>query len=103
MLDAEGTFAVRMRQRRTARGHSLATLAASINERIPGTKLYTASTLSRFESGKRRIHLDDAYRIATRLGVEIETMLSPVTCTACDDFPPAGFVCQTCGAQAVWP
>jgi transcriptional regulator with XRE-family HTH domain len=52
------------------------------------------STVSRFESGERRIRIDRR-EIAERLGVRVADLISE--CPRCAYSPPPGFQCLRCG------
>ncbi|WP_405056990.1 helix-turn-helix domain-containing protein [Kribbella sp. NBC_01505] len=93
----ERTFAIRFRQRREARGWSQAIVASKLASMF--CRPEDQALIARVEKGKRRIHLEDAHQLAFLIGADIKDLLTPVECEVCNDFPPAGYSCQTCGAK----
>jgi transcriptional regulator with XRE-family HTH domain len=61
--------------------------------------LTTATAISKMESGLRLVSVDEAFVLAEAFGVTVEMLLSPTGCDTCDDAPPPGFQCRTCGAE----
>jgi transcriptional regulator with XRE-family HTH domain len=94
-FDAEGLFALRLRQFRQARGWT----QADVSRRLAtfGCRL-DQSSLARVENGHRRIQLNEAFALAALFGLEIERLLEGIHCDVCLDYPPAGFACEKCGA-----
>lgn len=70
--DAEQVFAKRLREIRTARKWSQATLATEIGTQ-QGIKL-DATAITRIERGQRRIYLAEARAIAGVLGTSVDAM-----------------------------
>ena len=59
-----------------------------------------ASGISRVENGTRRVDVDDLVVFAKVFGVRPAELLAPIeptVCANCDNDPPTGFTCQTCG------
>ncbi len=58
------------------------------------------SGINRIEQGARRVDVDDLVVLAKVLGVRPDELLTPFEleiCANCDNEPPVGFTCQTCG------
>ena len=58
----------------------------------------SASTFTRLRNDEGT-SLEVAARIADALGIPLGDLIAPVRCEACQDAPPAGFDCQSCGAK----
>jgi transcriptional regulator with XRE-family HTH domain len=62
--------------------------------------------LTRLETGRSgsgahvAMSVDVLCGLAAVLGVEPAVLLGAPSCRVCEDDPPAGFACRTCGAQA---
>lgn len=95
-FNAESTFAMRIRQHRLERGWSQAELASRMSK-LSGA--WDQATIARIEKGARRIQLNDAFLMAAMFGKQVEDLLDEMQCEACQDFPPAGYACQTCGTS----
>ncbi len=59
--------------------------------------LSNSQTILRAERGDE-IGLSIAVRIASALGLSLDALGKPPACQGCDDRPPPGFTCTTCGA-----
>lgn len=57
-----------------------------------------ATGLTRVEHLCRRVDVDDLAAFAQIFGVEpVDLLADAPACRACDNRPPAGFTCNTCG------
>lgn len=95
-MNPEQVFAKRMRAHREQRGWSQSTLADRL--RLYGIDLHF-SAIAKMELGVRAIRLNEAAAVATAFGVPLVKLLQEVRCDACNDAPPAGFACKSCGAS----
>jgi hypothetical protein len=85
-----------IRRLRAAQGFSTRQLElrlAMLGRPIP------SSGITRLELGQRRVDVDDLVALATAFNVTPGQLLTPFDCTVCHGQPPAGFTCQTCGAE----
>lgn len=71
VTQAEESFGQQVRAARTARGWSQAQLADALG--------LDASGVSRLESGRKRLGLSEAVRIASALGVSLDRLIAPVS------------------------
>jgi len=58
------------------------------------------TVIANLENGRRaEVSIDHVVIAAQALGVRVETLLGaePIRCPHCNDVPPVGFTCNTCG------
>jgi len=85
-------FARQVRQVRKARGLSSHTLAAMCGK--------TQGWVVLIEGQKRETKVEHADLLARVLGVPLLPLIDPGTrCGHCQGWPPAGYLCLTCGTQ----
>ncbi|WP_068922178.1 helix-turn-helix domain-containing protein [Planobispora rosea] len=85
-----------VRTLREARGWSREEMVARLAE--AGHRL-SVTQLQFIESGRRKvISVDEFYALAHVLGVPAHRLTQPTpNCADCQDVPPPGFQCRTCG------
>lgn len=88
----------RIRRIRQARGMS----AQALSEAMAGTPMSLGrSSIASLEAGQRRLTVDELFDFAQALGVPVTHLLAEgPECGRCNDKPPAGCMCLTCGATA---
>lgn len=85
----------RLRKARRLNQQSVAARLTDVGRPMP------ASSVSKIESGDRRVDADDLAALARVLHVTPQQLLdAPPSCTRCHGTPPAGFACNACGAGA---
>lgn len=82
----------RLRGTRELSTREMAEMLAEVGRPIPAT------SITRIEHLYRSVDVDDLAALASVLGVEIGELLSLAPCAVCNDQPPEGFICRTCGA-----
>lgn len=64
-------------------------------------RLIHATSITKIEGGARRVDVDDLAFLAAVLKVDPTVLLSPAPiCSTCQNDPPPGFECRSCGASA---
>lgn len=87
----------RIRRARCIRGVKLSELADGMAAH--GYPL-DSQALYRLESGRKRVvTVDEVVAVAVVLDVDVLALLEGPVCPACQDAPPAGFVCVACEAE----
>ena len=88
---------------RTARGWSLRELERQAKEIGKPIGYLTVGRMERNRDPERpvvAVIVDDLVTLAAVFGLRPEQLLTPPSCSACMDKPPAGFACRRCGAEA---
>lgn len=89
----------RVRTLRRSRGITAKELAKLMGEY--GYKT-TRTALAQAESGYRKeVSVDWLWSVSQALRVPVNMVLFGPDCTACDDIPPSGYSCNTCGRGSV--
>lgn len=57
------------------------------------------ATIQRIEQGGGT-NLDIAVKVATALGLSLDSLITRPACMQCGDSPPPGFTCNACGTPA---
>jgi ribosome-binding protein aMBF1 (putative translation factor) len=83
-----------IRREREKRGLSLRGLSQSMTE--AGWPI-ALTGISNIEVGRRQASVDDAVAFATVLRFRLDRLLPFDVCATCQNEPPDGFACNTCG------
>lgn len=87
----------RIQRARRIRGVKLSELADAMEAH--GYPL-GSQALYRLESGRKRVvTVDEVVAIAVVLDIDVLALIEGPVCPACQDRPPAGFVCVACEAE----
>jgi transcriptional regulator with XRE-family HTH domain len=88
-----------VRNLRKAQGISAKELARLMGECGYGT---SRTSVAQAECGYRKeVSIDWVSAASQALGVSIKTVLYGPDCTVCNDNPPAGFTCNSCGTENI--
>ena len=85
-------------QLRRGRGITVEKLAEKITD--AGYPIAHATLANRFARRGSPLILDEAYALASALGVTVDELIAAATapCPRCSGSPPAGFLCGLCGS-----
>ena len=92
VAESIAAFAAHAARMRATRGWSLREAAEKAG--------FNASTLMRAEHGGD-LTIGSALKIAAIYGTTVGEMLSQPSCEQCQDAPPPGFTCNSCGRAGV--
>lgn len=96
--DIEFDFGANVRRLRQEAGWSQSDLAEAMTNRGYGMHQVT---VGKVETAQRPTRLAEVAAFAITLNVAVEDLLQPMPpCEQCEDEPPHGFTCNTCGRSS---